>query len=62
MRFKKLLSAALSLMLILCMSACSDEDVHIPLERNSLSAIAGRLSATNGKFKYLYWIAHVLSV
>lgn len=24
-------------------------DVHIPLERNSLSAIAGRLSAPNGK-------------
>ena len=41
---------------------CQYYMLHIPLERNSLSAIAGRLSATNGKFKYLYWIAHVLSV
>ena len=36
--------------------------VRIPLERNSLHASAGRLSAPNGKFFKLHWITHVLAI
>ena len=34
-----------------CYISKSNVYMHIPVERNSLSAIAGRLSVTNGKFK-----------
>ena len=36
--------------------------VRIPLDRNSLHASAGRLSAPNGKFFKLHWITHVLAI
>ena len=36
--------------------------MRIPLERNSLHASAGRLSAPNGKFFKLHWITHVLAI
>ena len=39
-----------------------DSYVRIPLERNSLHASAGRLSAPNGKFFKLHWITHVLAI
>ena len=38
------------------------EFMRIPLERNSLHASAGRLSAPNGKFFKLHWITHVLAI
>lgn len=36
--------------------------LRIPLERKSLHASAGRLSAPNGKFFKLHWITHVLAI
>ena len=39
-----------------------DIELRIPLERNSLHASAGRLSAPNGKFFKLHWITHVLAI
>ena len=39
-----------------------EAEVRIPLERNSLHASAGRLSAPNGKFFKLHWITHVLAI
>ena len=44
------------------LSKAPDWWVRIPLDRNSLHASAGRLSAPNGKFFKLHWITHVLAI